>query len=76
MGGGDIASQVDQGMSIGISASNSYGFANNRVGTQALYANVSAGIARRRQAYFQGDVCGAADALLTDEERNQLQTPK
>lgn len=76
MGGGDIESQRDQGMGIGVAASNAYGYAANAGGTRALYNNVSKGISRRRAGAQAGVLFSADASLLTAEEQEQLITPK
>jgi hypothetical protein len=76
MGGGDIESQKDQGQSLGVSRSNTYGYSANAGGTHNLYASISKGITRRRSAQAAGlDICCQA-AILTDDEVKNLVTDK
>jgi uncharacterized protein YegL len=79
MGGGDIDSQkdqIDQGMALGINAANAYAYSANTIGTANLYANVSKGVSRMRRAASAGRAFSSSDSLLTDEEKNNLITPK
>jgi uncharacterized protein YegL len=72
LGGGDLSAQTQQGRHLGISASNTYGYSANAVGTQAMYANVSKGVSRRRVAAFKGMEVDTKGAILTDDEKKEL----
>lgn len=70
LGGGDIESQKAQGSSLGFNTSNTYGFSRNNV--PGLYAHISKGITRRREAQTSGVVVAANAALLSEDEVNDL----
>lgn len=67
LGGGDIESQKEQGLAIGVAASNVYGFSTSSRGMGAVYGNIARGVSRRRTSNDS-----ANDALLLDRERDQL----
>jgi len=70
MGGGDIESQKDQGASLGILRSNTYGFSRNNI--PGVYAHISTGISRRRAAQAAGADFSCQDSLLTEDEIGSL----
>lgn len=74
MGGGDIESQREQGVGMGICDANSYGYSANAGGTKRLYSNVSKGVSRRRAAAQNGVLYAASAALLTEDEKDELVT--
>jgi hypothetical protein len=68
MGGGDIESQKDQGARLGFNSSNTYGYSPNAGGTKNLYASLSKGITRRREAQAAGVEVSCQASLLTEAE--------
>jgi len=73
LGGGDIESQKTQGASIGVAASNVYGYSASAQGTQALYANCSVAFSRRKCGVARGMVFNDSnDAMLTAQEAVSL----
>ena len=77
LGGGDIESQREQGQSIGIGAGNVYNFTPDSRAVDAVYQNMSKGVARRRDVLFKaGAPAAAAASLLDDDEVKDLITSK
>jgi uncharacterized protein YegL len=74
LGGGDIESQRDQGMSFGVAASNAYGYTPDAKAMNNVYSSVSKGVSRRRFAAAAGEVVCSTQSLLTEDEKDQLVT--
>jgi hypothetical protein len=70
MGGGDIESQKEQGARLGFNSSNTYGFRTANV--PGVYASISKGITRRREAQAVGANFSCQDSLLTEAEISSL----
>lgn len=76
LGGGDIESQRDQGMSFGVGAANAYGYTPDADAINMVYSNVSKGVSRRRVAASAGNVVCSTQSLLSEDEKNELITEK
>lgn len=79
LGGGDIESQKEQGLSLGIAAANVYNYStSNSVGTKNVYTNVSKGVLRRKMGMaVSADASAyaaqaATESLLEEDEVDSL----
>lgn len=72
LGGGDINSQRDQGISLGINDANVYNYSANNIGTAAVYSNITKGVSRRRSLAADGFCANSSDSLLNEEEVGEL----
>jgi len=68
LGGGDPDFQSAQATSLGIAPQNAYNYSANRVGTKAVYTNLSRGMSRMRLT----NDADANESFLTDEEQEEL----
>jgi hypothetical protein len=72
LGGGNIESQVDQGVNMGIPITNVYGYYMNNV--PGVYNAVAAGTARRRQSLASN--APMTDSFLDDSESKSILSNK
>lgn len=75
MGGGDLNTQKNQGISLGIMPNKVYSYSTqNGIGTKNLYKSASSAITRRREAVAGGLSFNASVSdILSEEEINSLQ---